>query len=129
MSPRYSFSETMNEISGYGGQYERACRAGTCAGADWFADHPREHPEFFYGTDAESDRVMAGNMAGHALLECIEQTDFIRDDGMHVPLLEEMTEEMRHLILLHTLYIANHGWNQYVAKMTAPVKCVTDEEP
>jgi hypothetical protein len=121
----FEFTEQMNEISGYGGAYERACRAAVCSGARWFAHHMTAHPQFGRWTMAHG-LVNPINMDAHALLAAIEDTDFIRDDGVHVPLAEQMTREMTQIALYHVLYIAKKGWNAYVQKMSAPV-AVFDE--
>lgn len=118
MINEFEYTEGMNEISGYGGDYERACRAGVRAGACWFADHLGAKPEFASWL-ASNGRVMPVNMEAHGLLSAMEDTDFTREDGTHVPLIDEMTGEMTQIMLYHVLYIAKHGWNKYAEKMTA----------
>lgn len=123
----YEFSESMNEISGYGGCHERACRAGVRAGARWSSEHLGARPEYGFGFfTRDYQRVVAMNADAAALVRAIEIQDFIRDDGVHVPLADVLTDEMLHQILHHVEYIGSHGWNSYVAKMTAPVECFED---
>jgi hypothetical protein len=121
----FEFTEKMNEISGYGGCHERACRAGVRAGARWFSEHPGAKPEFAW---LQRTPIRALTIDAQWLLTAIEEADFVRDDGVHVRLGEQLTEEMMVFILFHALYIASHGWNSYVAKMTAPVESFEDVE-
>lgn len=42
----YEFTREMAQISGFGGGYERACRAMVKAGLDWFDAHPDAKPQY-----------------------------------------------------------------------------------
>lgn len=126
-APEFEFTEQMNEISGYGGMYERACRIGVRTGAQWFASHLHAHPEFGQSSDTASF-IQPLNEEGYGLLAAIEEADFVRDDGVHVPLAEQMTREMMSMVLFHTLYIAKKGWNNYMKKMTAPIAVLEEDE-
>lgn len=42
----FEWTEDMHEISGFGGGYERACRAMVSAGCKWLTDNPQADPQF-----------------------------------------------------------------------------------
>ena len=115
-----SFSEDMNEVSGFGGFYERCCRVGVCAGADWYANHPNARPAFDGLPDFIALLVPANDEA-RLLQAAIDTAMVTRDDGTKVPLGEELTALQFYTIVQHANYIAEHGWNKYVEFMTAPV--------
>jgi len=110
----------MNEVSGFGGFYERCCRAGVCAGADWFAGHPNARPAF-NGLPDVLGLLVPGNDDARSLQAAIDTALVTRDDGTKAPLGEELTALQFYVIVNHTTYIAEHGWNSYVAFMTAPM--------
>lgn len=42
----FEWTEDMREISGFGGGYERTCRAMVSAGCKWWGEHPGADPQF-----------------------------------------------------------------------------------
>jgi len=42
----YEWTEDMAELSGFGGDYERSCRAMVKAGLEWWDLHPKAEPRF-----------------------------------------------------------------------------------
>lgn len=117
----YEFTETMNEISGFGGSYERGCRCAVIAGAEWCRDHPKADLQievfnnvFGYARAVSED--------AQALKKAIDEAEFTMDDGRKVQLGDELTTAMSHATINHVLYIAKHGWDAYVEKMSAPFK-------
>jgi len=113
----FKFTASMNEVSGYGGAYEDACRAAVCAGAAWFAAHRDADPIFIDGlphnNDAESIAATIGNTAFTS--ENTKLGDFL-------------STAMFTMVMFHVYYIAKHGWNAYVEKMSAPVTIVEEED-
>lgn len=56
----FEWTEDMREISGFGGGYERACRAMVSAGCKWWSERPDADPQFhgfrgIYGVIAEDN--------------------------------------------------------------------------
>lgn len=56
----FEWTEDMHEISGFGGGYERACRAMVSAGCKWLTDNPTADPNFhgykgIYGVISEDN--------------------------------------------------------------------------
>lgn len=123
----FEFTEQMNEVSGFGGSYERACRAAVCVGADWLANHLHAHPEFG-AVPNTFGRVQPLNIDAHGLLNALDEADFVRDDGVHVPLSDQMTGAMTHAAIHHLLFIRKRGWRRYVEKMSAPLTLIKEEE-
>lgn len=118
MSP-YEFTEAMNEVSGYGGTHENACRAAVCAGAAWFATHPGADPIFIGGLPHNEDAASIAAVIG--------TTWFTHEDGTRAQLGDFLTPAMFTQVMVHVYHIAKHGWNAYVQKMSAPVTVVEDE--
>lgn len=117
---RLEFTEDMNEVSGFGGFYERCCRAGVCAGAEWLAAHPKARPVFESVPNVIGLMIPADDDA-RSLQRAIDAALVTRDDGTKVPLGEELTAIQFYTIVNHATYIAEHGWNRYVDYMTSPV--------
>ena len=42
----YEFTPAMKEITGFGGEYERAVRLMIVAGLEWLDAHPKARPQF-----------------------------------------------------------------------------------
>jgi hypothetical protein len=58
--PGFEWTADMHEISGFGGGYERTCRAMVSAGCNWLSEHPDADPQFHgykgvYGVIAEDN--------------------------------------------------------------------------
>lgn len=117
---RLEFTEDMNEVSGFGGFYERCCRAGVCAGAAWFAGHPNARP-VFNGLPDMIGLLVPANDDARSLQSAIDTALVTRDDGTKVPLGEELTALQFYTVINHTTYIAERGWNSYVDFMSAPM--------
>jgi hypothetical protein len=123
----FEFTETMNEVSGLGGAYERACQRIVTAGARWCAWHPEADLHFSEHPDARGF-VESLSSDARMLRRVIDTTPFTTDDGRKVTLADEMTPAMYHTAIVHILYIATHGWNAYRDKMSAPFVIVEDNE-
>lgn len=96
------FTETMNEISGFGGYYERCCRRAVTVGAQWCLTHPLAFDA------AEVERAIRG-------------AEINTDDGRHVSLYDELTGTQLGVAMHHIRFIAEHSWNEYREKMSAPL--------
>jgi hypothetical protein len=127
MSTKIEFTETMNEISGFGGFYERCCRAGVVAGAKWLRAHPNAKPEYL-GYDGVYGIVIADNDAAMALDLEIMKTEVARDDGTKSRLSHELTGNQHHAIAHHLVFVAEKGWDAYRERMSAPVAVYTEDE-
>ena len=109
----YSYTDDMDEISGFGGEYEEACRKMVIAGVEWCDAHPNAVLDYkiysgIYGvtTDETPDtkemqKVMndsTGNGCSGAMMQCT---------------------------MGHVLHIREVGWDKYVEEMKTeknPVK-------
>lgn len=117
----FAFNESMNEVSGFGGFYERCCRVGVCAGAEWCALHPGVVPKFSEVPDVFG-LIDAEDPHARALWEAIFSTLVSQDDGVKVPLRAVLTGAQTHAITHHVLYIASYGWKRYVEeRMSEPL--------
>lgn len=100
----FVFTPSMREISGFGGDYEDACRKMVVAGVEWLRDHPGETPE-----TKEIPGVFGltkpGNLAGQELEAAIEAA---------VP---DYSGAMLHAALNHVHWIQKNGWPAYVESM------------
>lgn len=119
-TPRLEFTEDMNEVSGFGGFYERCCRAGVCAGAAWVLTHRRARP-VFDGVPDVLGLIVPSNDEARELQGAIDTALVTRDDGTKVPLGEELTALQFYAIVHHVFFIAANGWRKYVDYMTEPL--------
>lgn len=88
----YTYTDEMAEVSGLGGDYEKACREMVIAGAEWVDEHDVNLGED-YGAGEELKDVMA------------EELD------------SDPTVAMMHAATRHVAYVDKHGWEAYVEKM------------
>lgn len=103
--PGFEWTEDMREISGFGGGYERTCRAMVSAGCKWLADHPTADPQFHgfknvYGVIAED------NDDAKALSKAV--TDASGGD---------CSGAMHHASISHCLFAHKNGWEAYQTEM------------
>lgn len=124
----FDFDEQMNEISGLGGEVERACRAAVCTGATWWLSHPQGDPVVDGDMRARPATIHGVNDEGRSLIAAIRETPFTRDDGAKVTLGDYLTHGMYYLILHHVMWIGSFGWKWYVEKMSAPFLIVNEPE-
>lgn len=102
----HEYTEAMDEISGFGGDYEAACRAMVKAGCEWWDAHPDAKPEFhsyknIYGIIVEE------NQDAKDLSEATIAP--VRDFGP--------TGAMHQAAIGHILFIHKNGWEKYVEEM------------
>ncbi len=100
-SDKYVYTVDMDEISGFGGGYERTCRNMVIAGLQWFDEHPDAEPQFqgykgIYGVISES------NAAAKLLSDAV----VAGADG-------DCTGAMHQATIGHVLWIHKHGWEAY----------------
>lgn len=96
---------TMNgEISGFGGDYEMACRQMLLAGIRWLELHPDSEPKFagykgIYGVIEETNKAAESlsSVVGNAIEGC--------------------TGAMHQAVISTVLYIRKHGVTKYVEEM------------
>lgn len=99
------FTDDMDEISGFGGDYEAACRTMVLAGLDWLDAHPDADPQFrgyenIYGVITEDNEAATGLTAA-----------VIAASG------GEATGAMHQATISHILWIKSHSWDEYVEEM------------
>lgn len=102
---KYQFTENMQEISGMGGGYEKACRNMVIAGLEWFDKNPDADPKFeqfknIYGITANENKDMKAMQ--DAMLKVCE--------GCSGAMMQATTN--------HVLFIKANGWDKYVEEMT-----------
>lgn len=104
---KYFYSEKMDEISGFGGGYEDACRKMVIAGIKWCDDNPRKKPRYktfknVYGITVDENpamlemqkimlEVVGGDCTGAMMQACMGHVMFIRENGWE-KYVEEMTK-------------------------------------
>lgn len=101
----FAFTDDMREISGFGGEYEAACRKMVLAGVEWLRNNPQETPEI-KEIPGVFGLTKPGNLAGQKLEDAIDAA---------VP---DCSGAMSHAALLHVLFIRKNGWPAYVESMS-----------
>ena len=102
---KYKFTDAMGEISGFGGDYEKACRVMLDSGLQWFDANTDADPRFkgcegVYGVLAEN------NEDAKALSDVVTK---------HV---DGCTGAMHQAVISSCLFIKKEGWDKYVDAMS-----------
>lgn len=97
---KYTYTEDMAEISGFGGTYESACRNMVIAGLEWWDEHPNADPKFqgyknVYGVINDQNKD-AKDLSNAVVKAC-----------------EDCTGAMHQAVISHILRIRHVGWEQY----------------
>ena len=106
---RYKFKEGMGEISGFGGSYEKACRAMLDAGLRWFDDNPDANPQY-KGFEGVYGILSEDNEDAKALSSAVTSV------------VDNCTGAMHQAVASSVLFIRKNGWDKYVGAMS-------DKEP
>lgn len=102
---KYQYTEEMDEISGFGGGYEEACRAMVVAGLEWLDAHPEADPKF-HGYKDVFGIINEDNEDAQKLTEAV------------VGVALDCTGAMHQASIQHILWIRKNGWDKYVEKKT-----------
>jgi hypothetical protein len=107
---KYNYTESMCEISGFGGGYEMTCRNMVIAGLEWLDSHPEA--KISYG---EYKNVYG--LTTNESPDCkILQDEMLKASG------NDCTGAMMQACLGHVMYAYKNGWGKYVEKMTEKPK-------
>lgn len=106
---QYEFTNSMTEISGFGGEYEEACRNMLIAGCKWLEANPEANPMFkgfrgVYGV-IESDNDDAKSLSNAV----------VHGAGQYGP-----SGAMHQAVISSLLFIKAKGWDEYVKLKTHP---------
>ena len=104
---KYEFTPEMNEISGFGGGYEEACRKMLKAGLEWWDEHPDADPHF-RGMKNVYGILMEDNEDAKALSEAMMAP--VKGEGA--------TGAMHQGVVGHIFFIRREGWDRYVEEMS-----------
>lgn len=102
----YEFTDGMQEISGFGGEYEAMCRLMLKAGVEWLEAHPDADPKFHSFRDV-TGVLMEDNEDAQALSTAIA-----------APSKGACTGAMHQACVYHCLFIKKNGWDEYVKRMS-----------
>lgn len=103
---RYKFNEKMGEISGFGGSYEKGCRAMLDAGLQWFDANPNADP-LFKGFEGVYGVLSDDNEDAKALSSAVTSVA----DGC--------TGAMHQAVISSVLWIRKNGWDKYAEVMSS----------
>jgi len=101
---KYEFEDGMDEISGFGGSYEAACRKMVNAGLEWFDEHPNADPPFM-GYKGIYGIIDADNKDAKKLSEAVLAS------------VDDCTGAMHQATISHIMHIHKVGWETYVKEM------------
>lgn len=106
-SKNYEYTEKMGEISGFGGEYEQACRNMVIAGLKWCDKKP----------NAILDYKEYANVYG---ITCDESPDMkeCQQAMLKAPLAKGCTGAMMQACMSHIMFIKKNGWDKYVEEMS-----------
>ena len=103
---KYEFTKDMEEISGFGGGYEKTCRKMLTAGLKWFDENPKAKPKF-HGYKQIYGIIGEDNEDARALSKAVIKGS----DG-------EATGAMHQAVIIKILWIRKNGWNAFVKEMS-----------
>lgn len=106
MANKREYTPTMGEISGFGGDYEDACRKMVLAGLDWLDANPTADPQF-HGYKGIYGVISEDNEDAKALTKAV--VDVTGGD---------CTGAMHQATICHILFIRRNGWDKYVTEMS-----------
>lgn len=101
---KYTYTEDMREISGFGGGYEQACRDMVVAGLEWCDKN--------VGADVSYDQFK--NVYG---LTTNESEDCKKMQQAMLDVANDCTGAMMQASMGHIMAIRRMGWDAYVEKM------------
>lgn len=107
-----TWDDAMGEISGFGGSYERGCRAMVLAGIAWVDEHPDANPRY-RGLKDVFGLAIEDNADAQALDKAIMDARTTMDDGREVRCGDEATGAMHHAAIQHVFAYKRLGWEQY----------------
>lgn len=102
---KYKFTEDMGEISGFGGDYEMACRVMLDSGLQWFDANPDADPKF-RGMKGVFGLIDETNEDAEALSSAVTK---------HV---DGCSGAMHHAVISACLWIHKNGWGAYQEVMS-----------
>jgi len=103
----YEYTEKCREISGFGGEYEKACRDMVKAGMEWLDQNPEAEPTF-----AQSKKVIG--------LTIDENEDMQKMQSVMVAAVGGCSGAMMQAATNHVLYARKNGWEKYIQEMEMP---------
>jgi hypothetical protein len=102
---KYEYTEKMDEISGFGGGYEEACRKMVIAGLEWCDENQ----------DADLGYKEFENVYG---LTTDESEDTKKMQGVMLSAVDnDCTVAMMQATMSHVMFVRKNGWDKYVEEM------------
>lgn len=111
----YKFTESMAEISGFGGSYEEACRKMVIAGLEFLDKNPEMDPKFSVYENV------------HGIINEKNEDAKKLTKAMSDAIAGECTGIMMQACVFHVFHIKQYGWPEYVKKMEDKKVKVEDE--
>lgn len=108
---KFKFTEKMREISGFGGEYEQACRDMICAGAKWIEENPTAKLSF--GQYQGVTGLTTGESPDMIILQDV-MNKACGDGGC--------SGAMMHACSNHSMFIKTKGWDEYVKEMEKEIE-------
>jgi hypothetical protein len=99
------FTKTMQEISGFGGSYEEACRKMIIKGAQWLAKHPKAD-------------LKVGTYKNIYGVTTTQSPDAEELEKVFTSVSKDLTGAMVQAAWSHLLFIQKNGWKKYVESMS-----------
>ncbi len=104
---KYEFKPGMAEISGFGGDYEQACRNMLAAGLEWLDAHPNADLRFRHVPQVFGI-VLPTTSDTKALSEAVSKA------------IPGCSGAMHHAVINHLMFIKGNGWDKYCEEMSKP---------
>lgn len=105
---KYKWQKGMGEISGFGGSYEKGCRAMLIAGLEYWDANPDLDPQY------------KGWEGVYGILSDNNEDAKKLDDVVMDVVNRDCTGAMHQAVVSSILYIKKQGWDKYVEDMSKP---------
>lgn len=103
--PKYTTTNAMGEISGFGGSYELACRGMLKAGLYWLDNNPEADPQF------------RGYKNVYGIIDEENNDAKTLSDAIMEPV-ADCSGAMHQAVISRLMWIKKHSWDDYVKETT-----------
>ena len=118
MGEKRRYPNNSDEISGFGGNYEKACRAMVLAGVRWIEKNPDKNPQYKGYRNIYGILIDDNDDAKELTSYVVKRTR--RYGGA--------TGAMHHACISHILYIKANGWKKYAEEMVEKEKGILSDD-
>lgn len=115
---RYDWRDGMGEISGFGDEYEAACRAMLIRSLDFWDEQDEDFDPKYHGFKDVYGICVDDNEDAKKLDEAMMNAFILFGNGQTERVGDGASGAMHQAVVSHAFYVRRNGWSEYVRKMT-----------